>query len=56
MDGDRVWYEIVVLGVRCPVPYSIKLRFLVAFNTTLFLYILHFLKILVAVFILFICE
>jgi hypothetical protein len=55
--GDRVWYKIVDLGVRCSVPHSTAIRFLVVFfNTNLFLCVLHFLKILVAIFILFICA
>jgi hypothetical protein len=56
MEGDRVWYKLVVLGVSCSVLHSTELRFLVVFNTTLFLYVLPFLKILVAIFILFICA
>jgi hypothetical protein len=54
--GERVWYRIVVLGVTHSVPHSTEIRFLVIFNTTLSLYILHFLTILVAIFILFICA
>jgi hypothetical protein len=53
--GCRVWYKIVVvLGVRCSVAHSTAIRLLVVFNTTLFLYVLHFLKTLVAILILFI--
>ena len=54
--GDKIWYEIVILWVRCSVAYSTEIKYLVVFNTTLFLYVLHFLKLLVAIFILFICA
>jgi len=37
--GDRVWYKIVVLGVRCSVPHSTESRFLLVFLTQLFFFV-----------------
>jgi hypothetical protein len=46
--ADGVWYGMVVLGVY-PISHSTEIRFLVVLNTTLILYILHFLTTLVAI-------
>jgi len=50
MEGEWVWYGIVVLEVRYPIAHSIEIKIWLVFDTNPLLYIPLFLTTWVAIF------